>query len=116
MNQQVPGKSGNKLAFNLTPMTGSNVGHWESFKQLDINRCSLINEIWDGQPKVYVWTLDAHNNLVSAADPDTGLIDMKNADIIVADVKGEQEKSYDIYWIGTFSSLEEIKAYYEANE
>lgn len=115
-SRYVPGKSGNKLAFNLTPTTGSNVGHWESFKQLDINSCSLINEIWDGQPKVYVWTLDAHNNLVSAADPDTGLIDMKNADIIVADVQAEQEKSYDIYWIGTFSSLEEIKAYYEANE
>ena len=115
-SRYVPGKSGNKLAFNLTPTTGSNVGHWESFKQLDINTCSLINEIWDGQPKVYVWTLDAHNNLVDATDPSTGLIDIKNADIVVADVKAEQEKSYDIYWIGTFSSLGEIKAYYEANE
>ncbi len=115
-SRYAPGKSGNKLAFNLTPMTGSNVGHWESFKQLDINSCSLINEVWDGQAKVYVWTLDAHNNLVNATDPATGLIDMKNADIVVADVKAEQETSYDIYWIGTFSSLEEIKAYYEANE
>lgn len=115
-SRYVPGKSGNKFAFNLTPTTGSNVGHWESFKQLDTNSCTLVNEIWDGQAKVYVWTLDAHNNLVSATDAATGLVDIKNADIVVADVKAEHEKSYDIYWIGTFSSLEEIKAYYEANE
>lgn len=115
-SRYAPGKSGNKLAFNLTPTTGTNVGHWESFKQLDINSGSLINEVWDGQPKVYVWKLDDHSNLVNATDAETGLVDIKNADIVVADVKAEQEKSYDIYWIGTFSSLEEIKAYYLANE
>lgn len=115
-SRYAPGKNGNKLAFNITPLTGSNVGHWESFKQLDITNGKLIDEQWDGQPKVYVWTLDGHNNLKNATDPETGLVDIKNADLVIADVKAEQEKSYDIYWIGTFSSLEEIKAYYEANE
>lgn len=115
-SRYAPGKTGNKFAFNLTPTTGANVGHWEGFKQLDVNSCSLINEVWDGEPKIYVWKLDEHSNLVNATDAETGLVDIKNADIIVADVKAEQETSYDIYWVGTFSSLEEIKAYYLANE
>lgn len=111
-----PGEKGNKLAFNLTPLTGSNVGHWEKFKQLDLAKCQLIDEQWDGQAKVYVWTLDGHDNLKNATDPATGLVDIKNADIVVSDVKAVQEKSYDIYWMGTFSSLDEIKAYEETNE
>lgn len=115
-SRYAPGQRGNKLALNLTPKTGSNVGHWEGFQQLDLDNVSLINEVWDGQPKVYVWTLDKHNNLVNATDAETGLVDINYMDLVIADVKAVQEKSYDIYWIGTFSSLEEIKAYYLANE
>lgn len=115
-SRYAPNERGNKLALNLTPTNADNIGHWEAFKQLDIENCTLIDEIWDGQAKVYVWTLDSHSRLTEGTDAETGLADIKNADIVVCDVKAVQEQSYDIYWIGTFDSLEAIKEYYLANE
>lgn len=115
-SRRVPGKSGNKLALNLTPTSVSNVGHWEGQRQLDLATCSFVNETWTGEPNIYVWQFDTVARLVEGTDAASGLVDIRNADIVVADVKAEQEKSYDIYWAGTFSSLEEIKAYAEANQ
>lgn len=106
----------NKLAINLTPTTASNLGHWTSFKQLDLTNDKLIDEVWDGQAKIYVWTLDSDSRLTEGTDAETGLIDIKWADLIIADVKADIEQSYDIYWIGTFDSLEAIKKYELENQ
>lgn len=107
----------NKLALNITPTTVANLGHQNFSKELDMSGStpSLVDVKWDGQPKVYVYELN-HATLLGGTDSATGLVDIKNLDIIVADLTGVSEKTYDIYWIGTFDSLEAIKEYYDANE
>lgn len=107
----------NKLALNITPTTVANLGHQNFSKELDMSGStpSLVDVKWDGQPKVYVYELN-HATLLEGTDAATGLVDLKNLDIVVADLTGVSEQTYDIYWIGTFDSLEAIKEYYDANE
>lgn len=111
----------NKFALNLTPTQGSNKGHQSIGKELDMTGDApvLANVTWNGQAKVYV--MDLSEKLADSADPATGMVDMKNVDLIVADFLASgvpviSEASYDIYWFGTFESLEAIQEYYKLNK
>ena len=108
----------NKMALNITPTSVDNLGHQNFSKMLDLTSATpaLINVKWDGQPQVYVFEFN-QDKLIKGTDAETGLVDLKYLDLIMADMhESISERSYDIYWMGTFSSLEEIKAYYLANE
>ncbi len=107
----------NKMALNLTPTSVGNIGHVNFSKELDMSgdTPTLTDVKWNGQPKVYVFEFN-QAKLLEGTDKETGLVDLNYFDLVVADIDYVTEKSYDLYWLGTFSSLEEIKAYYLANE
>ena len=109
----------NKLALNITPTTLANLGHQSFSKELDMSGTTpaLIDVKWNGQPKVYVFDFSGKSTLADGCDSATGLVDLKYLDLVVADLNENiSERSYDLYWMGTFDSLEAIKEYYEANE
>ena len=106
----------NKLALNINlNVNDGNAGHQNITKQLNADGNELVDLIYDGTPKVGVLDISSVGKVSGAADL-TGLVDIKNLDIIVADLTYANERTYDIYWMGTFDSLEAIKEFYEANE
>ncbi len=108
----------NKMALNLTPTSVGNIGHVNFSKELDMSgdTPTLTDVKWNGQPKVYVFEFN-QAKLLEGTDAATGLVDLKYFDLVIADInESVSEKSYDLYWIGTFDSLEAIKEYYVANE
>lgn len=115
-SRRSPGGSGNKLALNFTAISGSNAGHLENFKVLDMSTGILGNEVWNAQPKIYVWKIDDNAKCTETMDSETGLIKVYALSFIIADVKEELEHTYDMYWFGSFDSVEAIKKFEESNE
>lgn len=108
----------NKLALNMN-VKDKNLGHQNIKYWLDMSSESpLLNSTmkWDGKPLVYVWDLSEYDFGETAGNDPNGVVAFRNLDIVVADLTGVSEKTYDIYWVGTFSSLEAIKEFYESNE
>ena len=112
----------NKLALNFNIQkadgTNDNWGHQTFSQELDMSSGmpTLQNITWDGQFRIYVYDFGDKSRLTDQVDAATGLVNLRHFDIIVADLNNVNEKSYEIYWMGTFDSLEAIKEYSEANE
>lgn len=111
------GGKGNKLALNFA-IAEKNIGHKDISYWLDMTFGSpALNKtlLWNGKPLVYVFDFSENTDLVSNSD-ENGFIPLTNFDIIIADMDYINVLNYEIYWLGTFESLEAIKEFYEANE
>ena len=104
----------NKLALNMN-LVSTNPGHQNITKQLNADGTALVDLVYDGTPKVCVMDISGISAVSGAADA-TGQVGFKNLDIVVADITYTSNRTYDLYWVGTFDSLQAIQEFYEANE
>ncbi len=120
-----------KIALNLTPYCDAdgntanltNPGHQTLFSYYDTTtweaKGSVSNTTYEFTgPLVMIFNLTDVSALVEYADAVTGLTNMRNFELIMADfLKTQTEgESYDLYWMGCFDSIEAVKEYYEAHE